>query len=152
MERTHHPDSKNDVFNSAMATAAAKTPLTLARETMSGDLRDACLQWIRALQKPWADLSEEEQRAAIESLDKQCNMLVVQAVALIATTEKPTVQGRVDYFTAKGEAIRVTLVCPRTAQNLAALGDCVGGVHITSVDASAFTGQRAPVAPDTVLP
>lgn len=83
--------------------------LDVAAATMTGDLRDAALMWIRQLQKPWAAMSEENQQDVIESIEKQAIMMTRKAVELIAAQAQESVVVVLQEFKVKGSKLELKL-------------------------------------------
>jgi len=98
-----------------------------AVNTLTGDLRDAMLQRIMHLQKPWAQMTEEEQGDQIAG---------VSAAAVCSSAN------------VKADGIEVKLTISRSAEERHVLLDAVGSpVFITPAEVAEFIGERAPAKP-----
>lgn len=122
--------------------ADERSPLAIARETLTGDLRDAALQWIRALPKPWAQLTEDDQTNVIDSITKRAIEAARTAVELIAAGGRRVIQAEVESVTVK-DGLKATMKCLKTEENLVYLGMSEGSrVQIVSADLEQFTGEK----------
>lgn len=125
-----------------------KDTADIAAETLSGDVRDAILGQIRALQKPYARCSQDEQREVIEHAAKVANGLVRNAVEIIASHGRKVIHSTVEQITVK-DGIKVVLKSANTEAALSELGNCIGKqVLIIISDASDFTGEKQEVKPE----
>lgn len=70
-------------------------------DTLLGDLRDAILQRLRALPKPWTVLSEREQADWIAGVEVVAQHLVHQTVLVVAAQGRPSVPGTIEKITIK---------------------------------------------------
>jgi len=66
----------------------------LGAPTLLGDLRDALLDRIRNMPKPWAMMSPDEQRDQVEGCTMIAEHLVQEAVRIIASKGFPTIHGK----------------------------------------------------------
>lgn len=126
------------------------SPLTLkvARETMTGDLRDAALQWIKQLQKPWQQLSEADQRIVIESVTKGAAFAVARAVDILAAGDFVTIDAALEQYSEK-DGLKATLTLIATDESVLALHKAKGTrVRLVVSDARPFDGERKPAKPE----
>lgn len=120
----------------------------LGLSTLSGDLRDAALDWIRTLSRPWSGLVEHEQREVIDSVSKQADALVRQAVDMIAAQGADVIVASIESVTVK-DGIKATIKCQKTEDDLVALGMAEGStVRLVVLDAADFQGEREPAEPE----
>lgn len=120
----------------------------IARETMTGDLRDCILDFLKHDKSPlpWNLQGEEQQINAIEKVDKAVAFAVERAVQLIASDGKQVISGRLDQINIKDE-IKATILLTKTNPNRHQLYDCQGtDVLILVADPSAYEGERQAVA------
>jgi hypothetical protein len=134
-----------------MATAAVKEDEQDAlpsTDTLYGDLRDAILDRLRAMPKPYTVMSEQEQREMIEGVERVSAHLVNEAVKLIAANGKPTITATVEQCTAK-DGIKVVLKASRHDPLRYELLDAVGkSALIVVADCEPYMGEKAPAKPD----
>ena len=134
----------NEILNEALERGDKKAPSTIAKETLTGDLRDAALDWIRLLKKPWPQLSEDEQRDVIESITKQAIAAATKAVEVIVADGKRVIAAEVDSVTVK-DGLKAVVKCLKTEDNLVFLGMAEGArVQIVAADVEPFVGEREP--------
>lgn len=81
---------------------------TVAEETFLGDLMSIVIDQVKAIHKPWEELSEDEQGAFIESIKLRCKTIARKAINIIASQGMTTVTADVDSVTFK-EGIKVVL-------------------------------------------
>lgn len=123
----------------------------IARKTMTGDLRDALLQLFKDRQKPWAQMTEAEQRSAAAVLESACFNATRRAVGIIAADGRKAISATLKKAVVKDGAIEGTVVLSRHDEQRHALFDAQGSsIIITIADAEAYSGERKPaeVQPD----
>lgn len=126
----------------------------LARsDTLRGDVRDAVLNLIKGLKKPWAKTSEIDQAQIISDADRLARRLAGDAVRLIASRgEDKFLEGQLDQFTAK-DAIKATVSFSGHAQGRDFLFDGVGGrVLLVLLDDEEIMGETAAAEPEADQP
>lgn len=64
--------------------------------TMLGDLMKIVIDQVKAIQKPWEELSEGEQANYLDSIEFQCKRLINAAVDIIASDNMVTLTGEID--------------------------------------------------------
>lgn len=131
-------------------TAAAKieTPPVLNTDTLFGDLRDAILDRLKAMPKPWTVMSETEQRDMIYGVESATTHLIHAAVNLVAANGHPTIKATFESATVK-DGLKAVLQLSRHDPMRHELIDTVGkAVVIVVADAEQFMGQKAPAKPD----
>lgn len=129
---------------------ATKEAIDLAVNTLTGDIRDTFLGHIRALQKPYARCTQDEQKEVIERATKTAENLLRNAVVLIASHGHKVIHSTVDQIGVK-DGIKIVLKSANTETALSELGNCIGKqVFIIVADASEFLGekQEAKATPD----
>jgi hypothetical protein len=72
----------------------AKPDVVIEASTLLGDVRDALLDRLRAMAKPWPQMTDAEQHDAIEGATTVAKHLVEQAVRLVAAQGFPTIGGK----------------------------------------------------------
>lgn len=115
-------------------------------KTLRGDVRDALLSHIRALPKPWAQMSEAEQGDAIYRADKLAEQLVRSSVDLAgARGFEHHIVSLGKYSIDKG--VEGKFIAPYSADLVEALGTRRGSTFLlVPRDIGDFLGERAPVA------
>ena len=96
-------------------------------DKLRGDLRDIVMTPIKTLQKPWAQMTEAEQRDLAYSVDQRCRTLISALVMILSAEERKVVLTTVDTcgIDAKGRIIS-KLVASRTAEHRHDLMDAQG--------------------------
>lgn len=136
------------IVENAFARSDERSPILVAKETLTGDLRDAALEWIRALPKPWAQLTEDEQTDVIESVTKRCVLAATKAVEEICADGRRVIQAEVESVTVK-DGLKATVKALKTEENLLYLGMAEGSrVQIVQADLEPFSGERKPAKAD----
>ena len=126
--------------------------VTLVSDTLMGDLRDAILDRLRAMPKPWTVMSEAEQRDMISGVHRVASHLVDQAVTLIAANGQRTIRAMVYQCVIKDEMKIVLKANRHDAQRLEMI-DAVGSVALIAfADREPFMGERGPAKPDPDQP
>lgn len=138
--------------------ASAKEKITdeemkLASDTLVGDVRDALLGRIRALQKPWEKCTESEQRDIVEQMTNVAKHLTSNAVRVIAAKGRETIVAHMHALKIdKGvlEAKITTKAIPETALSFM---DAQGHtILIIAADSAAYEGEQNPVEIDPDQP
>lgn len=99
--------------------------LEIARSTMLGDLMHTMLDIVKPMQKPWQQMSQDEQDWWLESLEKQCTSAIEQCVTLLASDGHVAMPATLKRVVFKG-AVEATLVIEKQAQNRIDLADAAG--------------------------
>jgi hypothetical protein len=125
-----------------------KTPfITLASETLMGDLRDFILDRLKHDHNPlpWDMRGEDEQKATIESVQSATRHWVYRAVTLIAAGGQRAARGSLIKFVVK-DGIQMQVNLAASDQLRHELADHVGNsVMIIIADAEQFQGERSAV-------
>lgn len=116
-------------------------------ETMAGDLLMALIDEMRTAPDVWAKMPEKQQGEIIDRLRDRVTWNVEQAVALIASDDRPTVAAIVESVTFKdGVKAVLKMSCSEGAHHLAdAEGD---KVLVVISGADQYTGGTEGVEPD----
>lgn len=136
---------KNDA---ATNEAEDKQPfITLASETLMGDLRDFILDRLKHKHNPlpWQMLPEGDQIETIREVESACRTWVHRAVTLIAANGQKVARGQLIKFQAKdGIQMQINLAGSDSMRH--DLMDAVGStVLITIADVEEFQGTRGDV-------
>lgn len=130
-----------------MSDKKEQTVTELAAETLTGDIRDFLLGHMRNMQKPWAQMSESEQRSMIALCEKSADSLVRGAVSIVSARNFERVHVHVGKFAVKDGMIKAEFSCQATHDNLLSIADADGAVLVLA-SAEAFEGQRGAANPD----
>lgn len=118
----------------------------LAKETLTGDLRDKLLDNMRNLPDVWQKLNEKAQQEQIDRATAQAEDLVNQAVKLIASGGRKTVPAKLEKLTLKdGCKVEMTCSSSRIGELAPVLNNDV--LIVTNSD-DEFHGQKAPAKAD----
>lgn len=117
-------------------------------ETLTGDIRDVLLTHVRAMDRGWQGLSEDEQRDKVYAMTEAAGSLVRKAIATIAHRGFPHITVTVGKFTVdKGVKIEVGAV--QTVDNIEKLAVHGKGTAVMVLcEASTFFGEQEPAAID----
>jgi hypothetical protein len=121
--------------------------LKVARDTLTGDIRDFILDTLRHEQdkRPWDQRSEAEQRGTIALVEAAVLNSVTQAVEIVAAGGRRTIKATLEQVTVK-DAIKGVLTLSRHDERRHALMDCVGqAVLVVIADPADYEGERSPV-------
>ena len=143
-----------DHYVEKIEAAADKFADFKVARTLAGDLRDFVLDLLRTLPKTWAQMSEAEQTARAYAVSNACRKVVRDAVALLETDERTTIECLLEEvgFKPKGIVAKLglTYADPNTRH---ALVDAQGKeILIVVADAAQYMGERAPAAIDKQQP
>ena len=115
-----------------------KTPQDLAREFMLGEVMAAAMRQLRALDKPWLRLPEEQQKNVIDEVRDSCSVAIRKAVEIIATDDRTRFSAAVESVTFK-DGVKAVLTMPNS-QASHELADTAGGrVFIVIEDPNRYT-------------
>ena len=123
-------------------------------DSLMGDMRDAMLQRIRTLQKPWAQMSEQEQVDCANGTELAAKDMIRKTVRLLNQHEWPTAVVELSEMKIGGtKGIEAKIACANVSHNREVLGDYVGTqVMLMMVDSETFMAARAPVQIDKDQP
>lgn len=126
--------------------------LRLARDTMTGDLRDLILDEIKSSKDalPWRNLPESEQARIIGRVTTVAEQCAAKAVRIIAADGRPSITAIVEKIDVKDQ-IKVVLKVGKTQDTLMTLGMATGlTIMLVDTQSDAYEGERAPahVMPD----
>lgn len=126
--------------------------LELAKETLTGDIRDFLLDEIRNLQKPWERMTEDEQSELIDRTSRRVETTTNEAVKIVAANGFPVFQ--VELVEVKGKGgITGQFKAPFNPESWLALGEAQGGViQIIPGNLNLFEGQRVEAVADPDQP
>lgn len=126
----------------------------IARETMTGDLRDCLLDFLKHDKNPlpWNMQGEQQQQDAIDKVTKAVNHAVEKAVTIIAAGGRATIRATVDQVVIK-DGLKATLTMSKADPLRHELSDAQGNVVLLVVcDKDAYEGERKAALPDPDQP
>lgn len=117
-------------------------------ETLMGDIRDAMLSRFRSARKPWEQMSENEQREAVEAFTMTARHLVREFVSLATHFEFPRAVVTLGQVTLKDrKTIEAKISCENIEGYRSVLGEHVGtDVIILAIDSETFMAARKDIA------
>lgn len=116
----------------------------LDRDTLTGDIRDFILTWIRSMQKPFEQMDESAQMDVIDAAETAARSLVGGAISVISGGGFEKAFVKLGQFTVK-EGIEAKLVTARTERNLLNFNDFAGrSAMLIFADPQEFDGARGP--------
>lgn len=122
--------------------------MRLARETLTGDIRDIILNDMKDRKStlPWNLRSEAEQTEIIDHVARLSAGIVERVVKIVAAGGRRTIHASLKKVTVT-DAIKAEIELSKADQQRHELIDATGAsVLIVVADAEAFTGERDPVA------
>ena len=119
----------------------------IARETMTGDLRDCILDFLKHNNNPlpWNVQSEGAQRDTVEKVTNAVQTAVEKCVLLIASDARPTIVATLKKVTVSDE-IKAEVIMGKSDPQRHNLIDAQGmTVLIIVTDSAPYEGEKAPV-------
>lgn len=121
--------------------------IDLAAATLTGDVRDFLLDRVKALGKPWAAMTEDEQSDQIHAAKDAAGLLVRRACEIIASGGKKAMIGSLVKIAIK-DKIQIQIDFNKHDEQRHSLMDATGAtVALVLADAEPFTGERGPAEP-----
>jgi hypothetical protein len=148
------PGQPTDRYVEKIEGAADKLSGSMVAATLAGDLRDFTLDLLRTLPKTWAQMSEGEQRERAAAISAACKKVVRDAVAIIETDQRVTIECLLEEvgFKPKGIVARLSLDYAEPATRHALVDARGKAILLVVADAGQYLGQRAPAAIDKQQP
>ena len=129
-------------------TPATEATMTLARQTLTGDLRDAMLDALRNIPKSWKRMTQDEQREWIDIITRRDDALTANAVNIIAADGREVVTVELEKVERR-DTIRGTFSCHWRPETWIALGAAQGGtIQIIPASVDPYSGEQSPANPD----
>ena len=120
----------------------------IAKETMTGDLRDILLDILRNHSKSWNELTEDEQRTLAADVQERCEFVVAKAVNVLAADGRPVIEGHLEQVTVK-DGFKAVITMSKEHALRHSLVDAQGfAVLVVVTDADQYKGERAPAEID----
>ncbi len=121
--------------------------LRIARETLTGDIRDIMLNDMKEKKSnlPWNMRSEAAQTAIIDQVTRMAESIVTRVVGIVAAGGRRTIHATLAQLTVK-EGIKGVIEVSQFDEQRHLLMDAVGSrVQIVVAEPESFTGERKPV-------
>ncbi len=152
MKDTIAPDSGEPVGDDIEADDAPDFDPELG--TLMGDMRDAMLQRIRTLQKPWAQMTEAEQTDCANGIELSAREMIRKTVRLVNKHEWPSCVVTLAGMKIGGtNGIDIKMTCPNIGEYRNVLGEYVKTrVMVVFADSETFMAERAPAQIDKDQP
>ncbi len=126
----------------------SNTNIKLAKETLTGDIRNYLIERYRMLPKPWEQMTESEQEDLVETAEKAAHHLVNQAINIIVSDGFKSIYAELDKVVVK-DGIQAILKASKDSEYRHDLMDAQGAsVRIIIVDTEEFEGESSPVKID----
>lgn len=125
-----------------------------ARHTLTGDLRDCLLDFMKHEKNPlpWNMRPESQQREVIEKITKCVQTAVEKVVNIIAADGRTTIVGKLEKLTIK-DGIKAEISLGQSDPQRHSLIDSQGDVVLLVVaNADAYTGEKKAALPDPDQP
>ena len=116
--------------------------------TLLGDLRDALLDRLRAMPKPWTVLSEGEQQELIDGCERIALHLITEATRLIAANGFPAIKGTLAKITVKDEMQAQVDLSRHDPQRHEIIDFVNKPVFIVIAEPDMFLGEKGTAKPD----
>ncbi len=114
-----------------------------AAETLKGDLRDAMLERVKHLKKPWAQMTQSEQSDCVYGLESAAASILRNIIEIIAMDRREVIKASVKGATVKEDGIEVKLIMTRDEEGRHDMLDAVGAMAFMTVASVApYWGQR----------
>lgn len=135
-------------LGSPLETEIATDTINCAAETLTGDITTFILDRLRHMQKPWEQMTEDEQDAAIWMVKNHAEYLVRTACNIMAAAGRETAIASLETFKQKGGDVTAQLELIASPQIITALSNACGSrVQIVFLQQSHFFGERKPETP-----
>lgn len=104
-----------------------------AAETLKGDLRDAMLERIKHLKKPWAQMTQSEQSDCVYGLESAAASILRNVIEILAMDRREVIKASVKGATVKEDGIEVKLIMTRDEEGRHDMLDAVGSMAFMTV-------------------
>lgn len=116
----------------------------LSDKTLTGDIRDFLLVWIRNMKKPFEAMSESDQRDLIDAVEGSARELVGGVIAVVSGRGFEKAFVKLGKFSV-GDGIEAKIITDRSERNLLNFNDFAGrSAMLIFADPAEFDGARAP--------
>lgn len=113
-------------------------------KTLTGDIRDFLLTWVRSMQKPFEAMSESDQRDLISAVEGSARELVGGVIAVVSGRGFEKAFVKLGKFSV-GDGIEAKIITDRSERNLLNFNDFAGrSAMLIFADPAEFDGARAP--------
>lgn len=131
-----------------MAAATKTVDSIIEASTLLGDVRDALLDRLRAMPKPYTVMSAAEQQELIEGCTRVAANLITEATRLIAANGFPVIPGKLRKFTVKDEIAAQVDISRHDPARLVVMDSVGRSVLLVIAEPDMFMGEKAPATPD----
>lgn len=132
------PDSKKPA-------AISEETITLAADTLTGDIASFLIDRLRQPEFAYRFLNEQQQRELIAEAKMAASNLVRVAVGIIASDGRDTIPVSVKKVVNDGDKIQVTIEASKFSEQRHALFDAAGcAAHLTVLDSEKYEGGEGP--------
>ncbi len=118
----------------------------VAKETLTGDMRDYMLDFVRQMPKPWSQMTEREQQTIIDVASNAARTMAGKAVNIIARDGRETVMAEIEKIIVD-KGLKITM-----SAGVGAINDLVNAkgktVLIVTSGVDDFEGEKAPATPE----
>ena len=115
-----------------MTEEIVKTPNDIAREFMLGELMQAAMKQLRAIDKPYLRLPENEQKKIIAEVETDCKAAIKRAVEIIASDDRTRFLATVEQVVFK-DGVKAVLTMANT-ESSHELADTAGGSVLVVIE------------------
>lgn len=128
-----------------MSHTSPSDPVARSREQLLGDLMRCAIDLASALPEPWQKLSERNQAAWLEIVEKQCAAATESAIAVLASQDWPAVAATVDTVTFKSGGVKAAVKISHASRGAHEIADSAGQqVLIIICDPDEFSSGEKP--------
>jgi hypothetical protein len=138
---------KNGEATKTVDESLDEAALKLARETLTGDIRDVILNDMkeRKTSLPWNMRNEAQQEEIISQIARLAESVVSRTVRIVAAGGRKTISASLDKITIK-DGIKAEIALSKYDEQRHLLTDSVGSsVQIVIADPEIYQGERSPV-------
>lgn len=131
------------------AQAEPTEPKEKAAQTMLGDLMHCVVDLAKALPEPWQKLPESRQRSWLDTVERQCQQAIENAIGILASHDWPATAATVDTVTFKSGGVKAALKIAHATQGAHQIADSAGQqVLIIICDPEEFTAGEGKPEPE----
>lgn len=126
----------------------------IALETLTGDLRDALLTHLRAMETPWTLLPEKKQQEKIDAITRMAEELARRSTELIAAKGFDHVLAKIGKLTISEKgSVASAIECAKSEENVVNLMARQNAYAVLILcDPADYFGERAAAKPDPDQP
>lgn len=115
-------------------------------ETMLGDVMQAFMEEIKAVEMPWHLMSQRDQGDVIERIERKAKAMIYRCVEIVASGNRPTIAATVESVTVK-DGLKAVLTMSRASAQRHELVDSQGSeVLVVVMNHEQYDGGDKPKA------